>query len=119
MIMTGGAEGREKRHERGIGNLEGAVARAELDIGLDCPAVVVGAAGDEQVMACGQAQQGDALYDVRRRALAGVLAAVRGPSTWPAGFQPCMVSFQTLSLAFNWPFLASATSSSKLMGPFC
>lgn len=29
-------------------------------------------------------QQSDALYDVRRRLLASMLAAVRGPSTWPA-----------------------------------
>jgi uncharacterized protein (TIGR02678 family) len=30
----------------------------------------------------------DALYDVQRRVLAGMLAAVRGPSTWPAGEAP-------------------------------
>lgn len=33
-------------------------------------------------------QQSDALYDVHRRLLAGVLAAVRGPSTWPAEGAP-------------------------------
>lgn len=31
---------------------------------------------------------GDALYDVQRRVLAGLLAAVRGPSTWPAEQAP-------------------------------
>jgi uncharacterized protein (TIGR02678 family) len=53
-------------------------------------------AGDEEgyVQGPGQAQtqtqtqQGDALYDVRRQALAGVLAATRGPSTWPAETAP-------------------------------
>lgn len=35
----------------------------------------------------GQAQ-GDALYDIQRRALAGLLAAVRGPSTWAADDMP-------------------------------
>ncbi len=32
--------------------------------------------------------QSDALYDVQRRMLAGMLAAVRGPSTWPAEQAP-------------------------------
>jgi len=36
--------------------------------------------------------QSDALYDVQRRMLAGMLAAVRGPSTWPAEQAP--VSFE-------------------------
>lgn len=45
-------------------------------------------AGDEDAYVQGLAQQGDALYDVRRRALAGVLAAVRGPSSWPTGQAP-------------------------------
>jgi uncharacterized protein (TIGR02678 family) len=36
--------------------------------------------------------QSDALYDVQRRMLAGMLAAVRGPSTWPAEEAP--VSFE-------------------------
>lgn len=33
-------------------------------------------------------QSGDALYDVQRRALAGLLACTRGPSTFPAGAEP-------------------------------
>jgi uncharacterized protein (TIGR02678 family) len=44
-------------------------------------------AGDEESFvhagAASAAEGGDALYDVQRRVLAGVLAAVRGPSTWP------------------------------------
>jgi uncharacterized protein (TIGR02678 family) len=42
-------------------------------------------AGDEDAFV---SQLGDALYDVQRRALAGLLAASRGPSTWPAGSAP-------------------------------
>ncbi len=45
-------------------------------------------AGDEEAYVQGGAPQGDALYDLRRRALAGMLAAVRGPSSWPAGQAP-------------------------------
>ena len=33
-------------------------------------------------MQSGGGEQADALYDIHRRALAGMLAAVRGPSTW-------------------------------------
>ena len=39
-------------------------------------------AGDEEGFVRGDGTQADALYDVQRRALAGMLAAVRGPSTW-------------------------------------
>jgi uncharacterized protein (TIGR02678 family) len=60
-----------------------AVCQTLLDLG-----VLQRVAGDEDGFVQGQAQQGDALYDVRRRALAGVLAAVRGPSTWPADSAP-------------------------------
>ncbi len=47
-------------------------------------------AGDEEafVQAGGAAEQADALYDVQRRALAGLLASVRGPSTWKPGEAP-------------------------------
>ena len=45
-----------------------------------------------------QAQQGDALYDVQRRALAGVLAAARGPSTWPADTAPVSLQQRLQSL---------------------
>ena len=46
-------------------------------------------AGDEEafVQSAG-GEQADALYDVQRRALAGMLAAVRGPSTWAAEDAP-------------------------------
>ena len=55
-------------------------------------------AGDEDGFVQGLAQQGDALYDVRRRALAGLLAAVRGPSTWPAGEEPVGLEERLVSL---------------------
>ncbi|MDX8535793.1 TIGR02678 family protein [Mesorhizobium sp. VK25A] len=39
-------------------------------------------AGDEETFVQARGEQADALYDVQRRMLAGMLAAVRGPSTW-------------------------------------
>lgn len=42
-------------------------------------------AGDEEAFV---QQTGDALYDVHRRLLAALLAATRGPSTWPAEQAP-------------------------------
>lgn len=39
-------------------------------------------AGDEETFVQAGGDQADALYDVQRRMLAGMLAAVRGPSTW-------------------------------------
>lgn len=60
-----------------------AVCRTLLGLG-----VLQHVAGDEDafVQAAVAAGHADALYDVHRRALAGILAAVRGPSTWtPAG----------------------------------
>jgi uncharacterized protein (TIGR02678 family) len=51
-----------------------AVCRTLLDLG-----VLQLVEGDEQAFV---QTQGDALYNVQRRALAGILAAVRGPSTW-------------------------------------
>lgn len=42
-------------------------------------------AGDEDAFL---SQVGDALYDVQRRVLAGLLAASRGPSTWPVESAP-------------------------------
>jgi uncharacterized protein (TIGR02678 family) len=63
------------------------VCRLLLDLG-----VLHRVAGDEEGYVQGLAQQqGDALYDLRRHALAGLLAAVRGPSSWPAAQAP--VSF--------------------------
>jgi len=64
-----------------------AVCRSLLDFG-----VLIRVAGDEegyvQHAAEGAEHLHDALYDVRRRVLAGVLAAVRGPSTWLADEAP-------------------------------
>jgi uncharacterized protein (TIGR02678 family) len=54
-----------------------AVCRTLLELG-----VLVRVAGDEDAFVHAGGDQADALYDVQRRALAGMLAAVRGPSTW-------------------------------------
>lgn len=45
-------------------------------------------AGDEDAFVQTGGEQADALYDVQRRALAGMLAAVRGPSTWSEAAAP-------------------------------
>lgn len=61
-------------------------------------------AGDEEgyvqsAPGAAQAQaQGDVLYDVHRRQLAGVLAAVRGPSSWPADLAPVELDERLASL---------------------
>ena len=64
-----------------------AVCRTLLELG-----VLQRLAGDEEgfVRAASGAPDSlhDALYDVQRRVLAGVLAASRGPSTWPADAAP-------------------------------
>ena len=55
------------------------VCRTFLDLG-----VLARVAGEEEeafVQAGGE--HADALYDIHRRALAGMLAGVRGPSSWP------------------------------------
>jgi uncharacterized protein (TIGR02678 family) len=62
------------QHERG--ELV-AVCRTLLELG-----VLVRVAGDEEGYVRAGADAADALYDVGRRALSGMLAAVRGPSTW-------------------------------------
>ena len=54
-----------------------AVCRTLLDLG-----VLQLVAGDDQAFIQSAGGQGDALYDVQRRALAGLLATARGPSTW-------------------------------------
>jgi uncharacterized protein (TIGR02678 family) len=43
-------------------------------------------------------QQSDALYDVQRRLLAGLLAAVRGPSAWPVAEAPGDIAARLQSL---------------------
>lgn len=54
-----------------------AVCRTLLDLG-----VLQRVAGDEESFVQSAGDTADALYDVHRRALASMLAAVRGPSTW-------------------------------------
>ena len=55
-----------------------AVCRSLLELG-----VLQRVAGDEEgFVRSGSGDTADALYDVQRRVLAGLLAAVRGPSTW-------------------------------------
>jgi uncharacterized protein (TIGR02678 family) len=54
-----------------------AVCRTLLELG-----VLVRVAGDEDAFVHAGGDQADALYDVQRRALAAMLAAVRGPSTF-------------------------------------
>jgi uncharacterized protein (TIGR02678 family) len=61
-----------------------AVCRLLLDLG-----VLTRVAGDEEdFIHSGAGSDGDALYDVQRRALSGMLAAARGPSTWAMGHAP-------------------------------
>lgn len=56
-------------------------------------------AGDEEGYVAGRPPaQGDALYDVRRRALAAMLAAARGPSTWPAHGAPASLEARLAAL---------------------
>ena len=57
-----------------------AVCRYLLELG-----VLHRVAGDEDAYV---ARAGDALYDVQRRVLASLLAATRGPSTWPVDGAP-------------------------------
>ena len=53
------------------------VCKTLLDLG------VLGlVAGEEEAFVQSDGEQADALYDIHRRTLAGMLAAVRGPSTW-------------------------------------
>lgn len=60
-----------------------AVCRTLLGLG-----VLQRVAGDEESFVQGGRDNADALYDVQRRLLAGMLAAVRGPSTWAPGEAP-------------------------------
>jgi uncharacterized protein (TIGR02678 family) len=60
-----------------------AVCRTLLDLG-----VLLRVAGDEEGFVRAGGETADALYDVHRPTLSGVLAAVRGPSTWAPGEAP-------------------------------
>lgn len=70
-----------------------AVCRGLLAFGVlqqvagDEDGFVAGAGGAESAGTAG-AGSADALYDIRRRQLSGLLAAVRGPSTWPVEDAP-------------------------------
>lgn len=74
-----------------------AVCRSLLELG-----VLQRVAGDEEGFVRGGSDSGDAmhdaLYDVHRRVLAGLLAAVRGPSTWAAQDAPVSIDERLQSL---------------------
>jgi uncharacterized protein (TIGR02678 family) len=70
-----------------------AVCRTLLDLG-----VLHRVAGDEEAFVQIGGDQADALYDVHRRALAGMLAAVRGPSTWKMEEAPVTLDERLRSL---------------------
>lgn len=73
-----------------------AVCRTLLALG-----VLQHVAGDEEafVQANGTTAQADALYDVHRRTLAGMLAAVRGPSSWTKAEAPVALADRLQALA--------------------
>ncbi len=70
-----------------------AVCRTLLALG-----VLQRVAGDEDGFVQTGSEQADALYDIHRRALASMLAAVRGPSTWPADAAPATLDDRLQSL---------------------
>ena len=74
-----------------------AVCRSLLELG-----VLQRVAGDEEGFVRGDGSDlgamHDALYDVHRRVLASLLAAVRGPSTWPADEAPVALAERLQSL---------------------
>ncbi len=67
-----------------------AICRFLLELG-----VLHRVAGDEDAFV---ARAGDALYDVQRRVLASLLAATRGPSTWPADSAPATLDARLRAL---------------------
>ena len=78
-----------------------AVCRTLLELG-----VLRRVAGDEEGFvraASGAADGADALYDVQRRVLAGMLAAVRGPSTWPVESAPVTLDERLDALVAEHP----------------
>ena len=70
-----------------------AVCRSLLELG-----VLQRVAGDEEGFVRSAGETADALYDVQRRVLAGMLAAVRGPSTWAAEDAPVALDARLSSL---------------------
>jgi uncharacterized protein (TIGR02678 family) len=71
-----------------------AVCRTLLELGI-----LQRVAGDEESFVHAGSDQGDALYDVQRRMLAGMLAAVRGPSTWPPEQAPATLDERLFALS--------------------
>jgi uncharacterized protein (TIGR02678 family) len=69
------------------------VCKALLELG-----VLGRVAGDEDAYVLAPGAEADALYDINRRQLSGMLAAVRGPSTWPAGESPISLDERLRSL---------------------
>ena len=91
-----------------------AVCRSLLEFG-----VLERVAGDEEAFVRSGADSGeamhDALYDVHRRVLAGLLAAVRGPSTWAAEEAPGSIDERLRSLvAENVPDSDERSESTRL-----
>lgn len=73
-----------------------AVCRTLLELG-----VLQRVAGDEESFVQAGGEQGDALYDVHRRVLAGMLAAIRGPSTFAPEDAPATLEERLHALAFE------------------
>ena len=55
-------------------------------------------AGDQEAFAQTTGDHADALYDIQRRLLAGLLAATRGPSSWPPNEVPVSLDARLRSL---------------------
>lgn len=71
-----------------------AVCRTLLDLG-----VLVRVAGEEEGFVNRNSETADALYDVERRLLAGIMVAARGPSTWRVEEAPATLEDRLRSLA--------------------
>lgn len=69
------------------------VCRALLDLG-----VLIRLAGEEDAFVQADGEHADALYDINRRALSGVLASVRGPSLWRPHEAPTSLDARLKSL---------------------
>ncbi|MBN3777266.1 TIGR02678 family protein [Burkholderia sp. Ac-20345] len=90
LVGRGFTYGLESRSERG--ELV-TVCKALLELG-----VLNRVVGDEDAYVQAPGAEADALYDINRRQLSGVLAAVRGPSTWPVGDSPISLEERLHSL---------------------
>ena len=60
--------------------------------------VLLRVAGDEESFVRESGDTADALYDVNRHVLSGMMAAVRGPSTWPAEEAPATLDARLRAL---------------------